>query len=289
MSTAVLLKAIELGMILSVLSLGIYISFRILDIPDLTVDGSFSTGAATCAMFTLVWHPYLGLLMAFVAGCACGLVTAFLQTKLKIQPLLAGIITMTGLYSINLRILVGQPNVSLNSLDGSTDTMFGLVDHPLFILIPFVSVIAAILYWFFKTNLGLELRATGNNEAMVRSSSIDVDKMKFIGFGIANGLVALSGALFSQYNNFADVTAGTGMLVIGLAGIIVGEAILRHKRGVGFGIVAAIIGSCVYRLMYTIALQFGVKSGDMNLVSALLVALTISLPYLQKKRRESNA
>lgn len=278
-----------MGLVLSVLSLGIYISFRVLDIPDLTVDGSFSTGAATCAMFTLASHPYLGLLMAFVAGCGCGLVTAFLQTKMKIQPLLAGIITMTGLYSINLRILSGQPNVSLNSLDGSTNTMFHLVSHPLFILIPFVALVGLIMFWFFKTNLGLELRATGNNEAMVRSSSINVDNMKFIGFGLANGLVALSGGLFAQYNNFADVTAGTGMLVIGLAGIIVGEAIMRHRKTVGFGIMAAIVGACIYRMMYTIALQFGVKSGDMNLVSAVLVALTISLPYLQKKRRKQDA
>lgn len=283
MSSAVILKALELGLVLSVLSLGVYISFRILNMPDLTVDGSFSTGAATVAVATMAGMPYLGLGFAFLAGCVCGLVTAFLQTKMKIQPLLAGIITMTGLYSINLRIMGNLPNMSLLSLDPSCQSMFDKVDNPLLVLIPIVVIIALILFWFFKTNLGLALRATGNNEAMVRSSSISVDMMKFIGFGISNGLVALSGALFAQYNDFADVTGGTGMMVIGLAGIIVGEAILQ-KHTIGFGIVASIIGACIYRLLYTLALQFGVPSGDMNLISAVLVAITISLPYLRKRK-----
>lgn len=288
MSAAIIYKALELGLVLSILSLGVYISFRVLDIPDLTVDGSFSTGAATVAITTMAGAPYLGLLAAFLAGCACGVVTAFLQTKMRIQPLLAGIITMTGLYSINLRIMGNLPNMALLSLDPSCQSMFDKVDQPLLILIPFVIVIGLLLYWFFKTNLGLQLRATGNNEAMVRSSSINVDRMKFLGFGISNGLVALAGALFAQYNQFADVTAGTGMMVIGLAGIIVGEAILQ-KKTIGFGIISAIVGACIYRLLYTLALQFGVPSGDMNLISAILVAITISVPYLRKKRGATNA
>ncbi len=283
MSSTVILKALELGLILSVLSLGVYISFRILNMPDLTVDGSFSTGAATIAVTTMAGMPYLGLGLAFLAGCACGIVTAFLQTKMKIQPLLAGIITMTGLYSINLRIMGSLPNMPLLSLDPSCESMFDKVDFPLVVLIPIVVVIALLLFWFFKTNMGLALRATGNNEAMVRSSSISVDLMKFIGFGLSNGLVALSGALFAQYNHFADVTGGTGMMVIGLAGIIVGEAILQ-KHTIGFGLIASILGACIYRLLYTFALQFGVPSGDMNLISALLVALTISIPYLRKRK-----
>lgn len=288
MSAAIIYKALELGLVLSILSLGVYISFRVLDIPDLTVDGSFSTGAATVAITTMAGAPYMGLLAAFLAGCGCGIVTAFLQTKMKIQPLLAGIITMTGLYSINLRIMGNLPNMALLSLDPSCQSMFDKVDQPLLILIPFVIVIGLLLYWFFKTNLGLQLRATGNNEAMVRSSSINVDRMKFLGFGISNGLVALAGALFAQYNQFADVTAGTGMMVIGLAGIIVGEAILQ-KKTIGFGIISAIVGACIYRLLYTLALQFGVPSGDMNLISAILVAITISVPYLRKKRGATNA
>ncbi len=282
MSISIVLKALELGLVLAVLSQGVYISFRVLNIPDLTVDGSFSTGAAVVAIATTASQPYLGLVAAFLAGCICGIVTAFLQTKMKIQPLLAGIITMTGLYSINLRIMGNLPNITLISLDENQATLFDKVDQPLLVLIPIVLFISIVLYWFFKTNIGLQLRATGNNEDMVRSSSINVDLMKFIGFGLSNGLVALSGALFTQYNHFADVTGGTGMMVIGLAGIIVGEAILQ-KRTIGFGIAAAVLGACLYRLLYTLALQFGVPSGDMNLISAILVAITISLPYLRKR------
>lgn len=278
MSLTIILKAIELGLIFSILSLGVYISFRVLNVPDLTVDGSFATGCAVCAVMTIAGHPYLGLLLAFVAGGLCGMVTAFLQTKMHMQPLLAGILTMVALYSINLRIMSGAPNISLFS----TNTLFMLIDSELLILLIFSLVIGFILFGFFKTNLGLMLRATGDNEVMVRSSSINVDRMKFIGMALSNGIVALSGALLAQYQNFADITSGTGMMVLGLAGIIIGEAILR-KRTIGFGIASAIIGACIYRLLYQFALQFGIPATDMNLMSAILVAITISLPYLKRK------
>lgn len=278
MSLTIILKAIELGLIFSILSLGVYISFRVLNVPDLTVDGSFATGCAVCAVMTIAGHPYLGLLLAFVAGGLCGMVTAFLQTKMHMQPLLAGILTMVALYSINLRIMSGAPNISLFS----TNTLFTLIDSELLILLIFSLVIGFVLLGFFKTNLGLMLRATGDNEVMVRSSSINVDRMKFIGMALSNGIVALSGALLAQYQNFADITSGTGMMVLGLAGIIIGEAILR-KRTIGFGIASAIIGACIYRLLYQFALQFGIPATDMNLMSAILVAITISLPYLKRK------
>lgn len=278
MSLTIILKAIELGLIFSILSLGVYISFRVLNVPDLTVDGSFATGCAVCAVMTIAGHPYLGLLLAFVAGGLCGMVTAFLQTKMHMQPLLAGILTMVALYSINLRIMNGAPNISLFS----TNTLFTLIDSELLILLIFSLVIGFILFGFFKTNLGLMLRATGDNEVMVRSSSINVDRMKFIGMALSNGIVALSGALLAQYQNFADITSGTGMMVLGLAGIIIGEAVLR-KRTIGFGIASAIIGACIYRLLYQFALQFGIPATDMNLMSAILVAITISLPYLKRK------
>ena len=278
MSLTIILKAIELGLIFSILSLGVYISFRVLNVPDLTVDGSFATGCAVCAVMTIAGHPYLGLLLAFVAGGLCGMVTAFLQTKMHMQPLLAGILTMVALYSINLRIMSGAPNISLFS----TNTLFTLIDSELMILLIFSLVIGFVLFGFFKTNLGLMLRATGDNEVMVRSSSINVDRMKFIGMALSNGIVALSGALLAQYQNFADITSGTGMMVLGLAGIIIGEAILR-KRTIGFGIASAIIGACIYRLLYQFALQFGIPATDMNLMSAILVAITISLPYLKRK------
>lgn len=278
MSLTIILKAIELGLIFSILSLGVYISFRVLNVPDLTVDGSFATGCAVCAVMTIAGHPYLGLLLAFVAGGLCGMVTAFLQTKMHMQPLLAGILTMVALYSINLRTMSGAPNISLFS----TNTLFTLIDSELLILLIFSLVIGFVLFGFFKTNLGLMLRATGDNEVMVRSSSINVDRMKFIGMALSNGIVALSGALLAQYQNFADITSGTGMMVLGLAGIIIGEALLR-KRTIGFGIASAIIGACIYRLLYQFALQFGIPATDMNLMSAILVAITISLPYLKRK------
>ena len=278
MSLTIILKAIELGLIFSILSLGVYISFRVLNVPDLTVDGSFATGCAVCAVMTIAGHPYLGLLLAFVAGGLCGMVTAFLQTKMHMQPLLAGILTMVALYSINLRIMSGAPNISLFS----TNTLFTLIDSELLILLIFSLVIGFVLFGFFKTNLGLMLRATGDNEVMVRSSSINVDRMKFIGMALSNGIVALSGALLAQYQNFADITSGTGMMVLGLAGIIIGEAVLR-KRTIGFGIASAIIGACIYRLLYQFALQFGIPATDMNLMSTILVAITISLPYLKRK------
>ena len=197
---------------------------------------------------------------------------------MHMQPLLAGILTMVALYSINLRIMSGAPNISLFS----TNTLFTLINSELLILLIFSLVIGFVLFGFFKTNLGLMLRATGDNEVMVRSSSINVDRMKFIGMALSNGIVALSGALLAQYQNFADITSGTGMMVLGLAGIIIGEAVLR-KRTIGFGIASAIIGACIYRLLYQFALQFGIPATDMNLMSAILVAITISLPYLKRK------
>ena len=288
MSTGVIIRAVELGLIFSVLSLGEYITVKVMDSPDLTVDGSFVTGGCTAAMLTLAGFPNLGLAAAFVAGLLCGCVSAFLQTKMKIQGLLAGILTMTALYSVNLRIMQGAPNVSLYAVPKPT-----ILNNPatvLYVLIAIVALIALLMYAFFKTNLGLMLRAAGDNEEMIRSSSVNVDSMKFLGFALSNGLVALSGALLVQFQKFADVTGGTGMLVLGLAGIIIGEAVFR-RSGIGFGLAASITGAILYRLLYTLALQLGFPATDMNLVSAVLVAVTISIPHLQKlkKKRGSHA
>ena len=288
MSTGVIIRAVELGLIFSVLSLGEYITVKVMDSPDLTVDGSFVTGGCTAAMLTLAGFPNLGLAAAFVAGLLCGCVTAFLQTKMKIQGLLAGILTMTALYSVNLRIMQGAPNVSLYAVPKPT-----ILNNPatvLYVLIAIVALTALLMYAFFKTNLGLMLRAAGDNEEMIRSSSVNVDSMKFLGFALSNGLVALSGALLVQFQKFADVTGGTGMLVLGLAGIFFGEAVFR-RSGIGFGLAASITGAILYRLLYTLALQLGFPATDMNLVSAVLVAVTISIPHLQKlkKKRGSHA
>ncbi len=288
MSTAIILRAIQLGLVFAVLSLGEYITVGIMDNPDLTVDGSFVTGGAVCAMMTIAGFPNLGLFAAFIAGILCGCVTAFLQTKMKIQPLLAGILTMTGLYSVNLRIMNGSPNVTLHASGMSDHTILSNDATRLYVLLAIVIALILAMYLFFKTSIGLMLRATGDNEEMVSSSSINVDNMKFLGLGLSNGLVALSGALLVQFQNFADVTGGTGMLVLGLASIIIGEAILRPK-GIGMGLIAAALGAVLYRLLYTFALQLGFAATDMNLVSSVLVAVTISIPYLQKlaKKRKS--
>lgn len=290
MSMTVILRAVELGLIFSILSLGEYITVRVMDSPDLTVDGSFVTGGCVCAMLTIAGFPNLSLFAAFLAGMACGCVTAFLQTKMRIQGLLAGILTMTGLYSVNLRIMGGLPNVSLYS-NPNVKTILSNPSTQLYVLIAIVCVVCFLLYLFFKSNLGLTLRACGDNEDMVRSSSINVDNMKFLGLALSNGLVAFSGALLVQFQNFADVTGGTGMLVLGLAGIIIGEAILRPKT-IGVGLISAAIGAILYRLLYMLALQLGFAATDMNLVSAVLVAITISIPTIQKMvvdRRKKNA
>lgn len=290
MTGTILLNAVQLGLVFAVLSLGEYITVNIMDSPDLTVDGSFVTGAAVCAVMTLGGMPNLGLLASLAAGALCGCVTAFLQTKMKIQPLLAGILTMTGLYSINLRIMNNMPTINLFVAGKPAQTILSNANSRLFVLLAIVLLIIALLYVFFKTNLGLMLRASGDNETMVKSSSINVDSMKFLGLGLSNALVGLSGALLAQFQNFADISGGTGMLVLGLAGIIIGEAILRPK-GVGGGLIAAALGAVIYRILYTFALRLGFAASDMNLVSSVLVAITISIPYIQKlmKGRKKNA
>ena len=279
MSTLTIIKAIELGLIFGVLALGEYITFRILNIADLTVDGSFATGGCVCAMLSVAGHPMLGLLLGFLAGAACGMMSALFQTKMKIQPLLAGILVMLGLYSVNIRIMKMAPNLPLPRTMGG---LFANKSMILVVLLVFVAILAGLLYMFFKTNLGLMLRATGDNEEMIRSSSVNVDSMKFLGLALSNGFVALAGGLLAQYQHFADVTMGTGMLVLGVAGIIVGETIFR-KNTVGYGICAAIVGSILYRLIYTFALKLGFRATDMNLVNACLVALTISIPMIKKR------
>lgn len=290
MTPALLLNAVQLGLVFAVLSLGEYITVNIMDSPDLTVDGSFVTGAAVCAMLTLQGMPNVGLLTSLLAGAACGCVTAFLQTKMRIQPLLAGILTMTGLYSINLRIMNNMPTVNLFIKGKPAYTILSNASTRLWVLLGIVLLIIGLLYVFFKTNLGLMLRASGDNETMVKNSSINVDTMKFLGLGLSNALVGLSGALFCQLQNFADISSGTGMLVLGLAGIIIGEALLRPKS-VGMGLIAAALGAVLYRILYTFALRLGFAASDMNLVSSVLVAITISIPHLQKlmKGRKTHA
>ena len=288
MNLTVILGALELGAIFSILSLGLYISFKVLDIPDLTVDGSFTTGCAVSAIVTVASSPALGLLLAFVAGALAGLVTGLLITKLKINAILAGILTQTALYSINLRIMDGKPNISL--LDSKTIfTNINQVTNygTLILLFIFVIVIVLLLNYFLKTQLGLALRACGDNEDMVRASSIDTDKMKLIGLSLANGLVGLSGALYTQQQTYSDITAGIGMMVIGLASIIIGTTFIKNEK-VLFSLIATVVGAIFYRFVLTFALQVGITSGDLKLLSAVIVVIAISSTKL-KLRGKKNA
>lgn len=290
MNQTIILGMLELGGIFSILSLGLYMSYKVLNIPDLTVDGSFTLGGAVSAMFTLNAMPYVGLLVSFFIGMIAGMVTGLLITKLKIMPLLSGILTMTGLYSINLAIMNDTPNLSLfNQM-----TIFSfLEDMPyakIIIIYLIVLLIVIILNSFLQTQLGLALRACGDNEDMVRASSIDTNKMKVLGLALANGFVSLSGAIFAQHQSFADISSGTGMMVIGLASIIVGMTFIKKEKIV-FQLFAVVFGAVFYRAVLTVALQLGLPSGYLKLLSAVLVVVAIASTngvFKSKKRRRKS-
>lgn len=286
MNMIVIIGALELGGIFAIMSLGLYLSYKILNLPDLTVDGSFTLGCAVSAVLTLSGHPYLALCAAFIAGMLAGLVTGLLTTKLKIASLLAGILTMTGLYSINLKIMNDSPNLSLF---GSTTIFTPLTNFEPYsqflLIIMFVAVIFGVLYYFLKTQLGLALRACGDNEDMVKASSINADLMKILGLSLSNGLVALSGAIYTQHQSFADSQSGTGMMVIGLASIIIGMAFIK-KDQIHYQLLAVTIGAFIYRGILTLALQMGIPSTDLKLLSALLVVLALILTKLKVRRKK---
>jgi putative ABC transport system permease protein len=274
----------ELGIMYAFMALGVFISFRTLNMPDMTVDGSFVTGAAVSVILSVSGHPYLGLLIAFLAGGVGGCITAFLHAKLKIQPLLAGILTMLALYSINLKVLGGKANIPLLN----KPTVFSSFEKVLsgdysrlifaFGLLFFVLV---LLYLFLNTRLGFVLRATGDNDQMVRSLGVNTDLVIFIGLALANGLAALSGAMIAQYQSFVDVGMGVGMVVIGLASVIIGEVIFGTNPLLR-RLIAVILGSIVYRLIIAFALEVGMPPTDLKLVSAVIVALAMSMPLINK-------
>ena len=276
-------SAIELGLIYSLMVLGLFISYRILNIPDLTVDGSFTLGAAVAVVATLAGHPVLGLLLAALAGAAAGFVTALLQTRMKIQPILAGIITMTALYSINLMVMDNKANLPLAQGECIYHNLPGMLLSGLAAI-----GVAAVLVLFLQTPAGLAVRATGDNEAMVRSSSINADRMKMAGLSIANACVALSGALIAHYNCYAEVRMGIGMVVIGLASLIVGEiavGLLVRRANILSGTVAAIVGSVLYRLIIAQALEWNFSSSSLKLITAIIVAMAMSVPAVKESLR----
>ncbi len=291
MTIALLLDAANLGLQYALLAVGVFLSFRILDIPDLTVDGSFCLGMSVAAVLCVAGHPILGLVAGAAAGALAGVVTGLLMTRCKIHPLLAGIITMTGLYTVNITVL-GGPNVSLITaskayvgLQELASSVLGLTldkDMARFIVAAVVVVICLVLLMLlFRCELGLAIRATGDNEAMVRASSINVDVMKVGALALSNALVGLSGALLTQYQGFADVSSGSGMIVIGLASVIIGE-IFGGRKSITAGLVCAVAGSVVYRVIMQVALSLDVLSANsLKLVSAVIVAVFLSIPALQ--------
>ena len=287
MNFIIISGALELGGIFALLSLGLFISFKVLNIPDLTVDGSFTVGCAVSAVTTLSLSPLLGILFAFISGVIAGVFTGLLITKLQINPILSGILTQTALYSLNLRIMNQTPNISL--LDKSTiftpfESENGIGKIILIYFIVFI--IVGLLSYLLKTQLGLALRACGDNEDMVRASSIDTDKMKIIGLGLANGLVGLSGALYTQQQMYADITAGIGMMVIGLASIIIGTTFIRSSR-ISIQLAATVIGAIFYRFVLTFALQIGLPSGDLKILSAAIVIAAIASANLSRRKKKN--
>ncbi len=294
MSLTAFIGAMELGLVYSLLAFGTFISFRILKVADLTVDGSFVLGAAASAMFTFEGMPFAGILAALIAGAIAGIVTALLQTKMGIQPILAGILTMTGLYSINLMVMDGKANIPLlNKTNIYTFAeSFGGRAYKILVLAAIVSAVFIILNWFFRTQLGLSIRATGDNEDMCRASSIDTDFIKIVGFGLSNSIVALSGALVAQMQQSADVNMGSGMVVISFASLIIGSVIIKNKN-ITLGLLSVVIGSIIYRLIIALILTTNFPPSYLKLISALVVITALSLPNIKKKmelnrmRRES--
>lgn len=286
MTLSTLLGSIELGLIFAILSLGLFITFRILDLPDLTVDGSFVTGLAYSAVWAVAKNPLMGIIMGVLGGMLAGIVTGILNTKLKIHAILAGILTMTGLYSINLFVMGDKPSVFFYG-EKTIFTPFegkfflaGVDIGKLILLLIIVAVLVTALKLFLMTQIGLSLRATGDNEAMVRSSSINTDAMKVLGFALCNMLVGLSGAIYAQYNMTATHGVGTGMLVLGLASIIIGETVIG-KRGMLRHLIAVVIGAIIYRIMLAIAFGLGLPAIYLKLFSAVIVVLAISIPLIK--------
>jgi len=284
MGISFLITALEQGLAFSVMALGVYMTFRILDFPDLSVDGSLPLGAAVSAKFIIAGvNPFLSLIPALIAGGLAGAITGFLNTRFKIAPLLSGILTMTMLYSINLRIM-GRPNIPLLGENTIFKTISDLgIPSPwnnLIILIIIVILVKFILDLFLKTQIGFALRAAGDNPQMIRSMGVSTDTMKMIGVIIANSLVALSGALVTQYQGFADVGMGIGTIVAGLASVIVGEGVLGEKS-IFITTLSIIVGSILYRLSISIALYIGFAASDLKLLTAIIVIIFLSTPKLK--------
>lgn len=284
----IVLGSLQLGLIYGILALGVYITFRVMNVPDLTAEGSFTLGLALSAVLTIAGHPLLGLVAALLAGAAAGCVTGLLHTKLEIHPILSGILTMSGLYSINLLAMGNSSNLSL--INSSTIFKIAMNALPflekdvvkLLVAFVFTAVCALLVILFFKTHVGLCIRATGDNEDMVRASSIHVDNTKILALALSNSIIAFTGAIIAQYQSFADINSGVGILVVGLASVIIGE-VLIGKRTITGSLLAVLVGSIIYRFIIAIATRYTpLPAYALKLVSACIVALALSLPTIKK-------
>ena len=288
-STAVIMSALELGCIYALVALALFLSFRVLNIADMTTDGTFTLGCAVSATVAVAGHPVLALPAAMAAGAAAGYVTALLQTKFRIPSILAGIITNTGLYTVNLAVMGFSSNVNMLK----TDTIFSLLKpvlgagHKLLPAFVITALVGIALTLFLKTRLGLSIRATGDNADMVRASSINTGFTVTIGLMLANSLTGLSGAVLAQYQKTADINLGTGMVIIGLASLIIGETFMPRGK-MWLKVLGAVLGSIVYRFIIAIALRLDLPSECLKLISAVIVALAIGLPAIREARKGGN-
>jgi putative ABC transport system permease protein len=289
---SILIHAIEQGLAYGIAALGVFITYRILNFPDLTVDGSFVTGAAIASSLLVLhgYDPLLVLLIAFAAGCLAGTATGLLNTRLGISGLLAGVLSMIMLYSINLRIMA-RPNISLLRAETITRTISAafpaLGNAAVLIFIACgVLLIKVGLDLFFKTEVGLALRATGDNEAMITAQGVNPERMKVAGLALSNGLVALSGGLVAQYSGFADVGMGVGTIITGLAAVIIGGSLVRSRK-IGWMTTSVLVGSLIYRLAVMLALRYGhtigFQAGDLKLVTSLLVIIALVVPAIRER------
>lgn len=302
---SLLIGSVIIGLILSLLAMGVFISFRIFNFPDITVEGSITFGAAiTAAVIQLNIHPLIGTFLGFMGGFLAGMTTGVLHAKFKINALLAGIIVMTALYSVNLHVM-GKSNIPLLTqttlftyVERLTRTVFPNADTinlagwsvhirdlmMMAVLLVAIALAGSILRWFFRSHFGTAMRATGNNQNMIRALGVNTDWMIILGLGLANGMIGLSGSLLAQYQGFADAQMGIGMLVWGLASVIIGEALI-NTRSVGLLITGAIMGSVFFRMLVAIALRLGMNPNDLKLITAVFVLIALVLPSLIKKFR----
>lgn len=287
MSSSLILSTLWQGLLWGILALGVYLTYRVLDIADLTVEGSYPLGAAVAVSFIAGGgSPVVAVVLAFIAGSIAGVVTGLLHTKLKIPALLAGILTMIGLYSINLRVMGNKSNVSILRMDTIYTFFegFGLNKNESILVCGLLFVVAIIvfLYWFFGTEIGAAIRATGCNKQMIRAQGVDTDVTIILGLLISNGLVSMAGALLGQSQGFADAGMGTGTIVIGLASVIIGEVLFGTRNFMNW-LLAVVGGSIVYRVVIAFVLKMGMNQNDMKLLTAIIVVIALAMPLIKEK------